>query len=81
MSLCQKYKKILYINRKEAVAVMKLHSLKSVQPYKCKHCDYWHLGNKIAKKSPIGKIIKINKRKRNAMKMLFEFIDQFCGVE
>ncbi len=74
-------KKISYINRKEAYAVIKLHSLGSVQPYKCKYCGFWHLGNKIPKKSPIGKIIINNKRKRNAMKTLLELIDQLCGVE
>ncbi len=80
MNLCKRYNKILYINRKEAIAIIKLHSLRSVQPYKCKYCDFWHLGNKIPKKSPIGRILKINKQKKNADIKLFELIDQICGV-
>lgn len=80
-NLCRRYNKILYINRKETVAIVKLHSLRSVQPYKCQYCDFWHLGNKIPKKSLIGIILKNNKRKRNAMKTLLQLIDQLCGVE
>ena len=77
--LC-KYNKILYINRREAVAVIKLHSIKTVQPYKCKYCDYWHLGNKIAKKSPVGRIVKIERKKRKAMKLLLNLVDELSSL-
>jgi len=73
---CQK---IPYINRREAVATMKLHSLQHGQPYKCRHCGFWHLGNKIPKKSDIGKIIENNKKNRRAIKRLFQLIDWLCG--
>jgi len=73
--------KIPYINRKEAMAAMRLHSVSSGTLYKCQYCGFYHFGNKIAKKSPIGKIIKINKQKRRAVIKILQLIDQLCGID
>lgn len=75
-------RKVPYVTRREAVATMKLSSLisRSGQPYKCKWCGRWHIGHKIPKKSDVGKMVRINNRRRKSFKRLLELIDLLCGI-
>lgn len=80
MPLCSK---ISYVTRKHAAASLNRMRRKNHvgvafgKPYRCPVCGGWHLGNKITKKAGITVLWKKSNR---AMKLLFELIDECCGV-
>jgi len=76
-----KCKKIPYSTRREALSITKIHGeARTGKVYRCPFCRWWHLGNKIPKKSDIGKIAQIGRLRRRGEKQLMRLIDKICGV-